>query len=261
MSQNNRLTRCFQYHLRGLCRASVLYILIFLAVDIILPALLYIILQRQSPNDSFIHSVNSGQFGSTAFWLSTLIFLFVGFIASFREDFNHLLAMNNTRRNQYLSLLPLMLASGLAFSLFGLVFRILEICLESLLNNTLLSADLHDYLQNFTTGSGRLPATAAELLLYFTGFMTVAAFGTLAGILFYRYGKYVMVPFWICFGCSFVIVPIIATGNTWFNRFITWFLGLDKVMPEVPASLHLLGLAGIFIVLGGLFVRRMPQNA
>lgn len=65
MLQNNRLNRCFHYHLRGLSRASLIYLLIFMAVDIVLPAILYILVHEQIIGGSVDMAFNRGQFGST----------------------------------------------------------------------------------------------------------------------------------------------------------------------------------------------------
>lgn len=188
-----------------------------------------------------------------------MIFLFVGFCASFREDFNHLLAMSNTRSNQFLSILSVMLTASLAYTALGLVFRVLESVLESIVTEAAMLFKLQDYFRGFA--ADRLAVTGSEMLLYLTGFLAVSAFGTLAGVLFYRYGKYVMVPFWICFGCSFIVVPILAASSQWFIRLMTWFFGLDKAMPEVTAGVHLLALAALLLLLAGLFIRKVPQNA
>ncbi len=259
MLHNNRLNRCIQYHLRGLSRASLIYLLVFLAVDIILPAILYILVRQRVINGTIDMTFSRGQFGSTTFWLSSMIFLFVGCCASFREDFNHLLAMNNTRRNQFLAIIAMILGAGAVYTVLGLVFRILETGLEALVNGRDLGLDLLDYFRNYA--AGRLTLTSSEALLHLAGYLAVAAFGTLAGILFYRYGKYVMVPFWICFGCSFVIIPIFATNDSWFSRFIIWFFGLNQSLPEVTAGLHLLALTALLLLLSGLFIRKVPQNA
>ena len=111
---NNRFASCFRYNFRGLTRASLIYMAIFAAVDLVLPAVVYLFLGEsiRSGNSKFNYGINAGMPGSLPFLLSTMIFLFVGAYASFRETFNHLLAMNNTRLNQFWATLVTMIAAS-----------------------------------------------------------------------------------------------------------------------------------------------------
>lgn len=260
MLHNMRINRCIRYHLRGLSRASLIYTLVFLAVDILLPTLLYFFIgQRVINGSNFVISVGGGQVSSTTFWFSSLIFLFVSFCASFREDFNHLLAMNNTRRSQFLSTLPVMVISSLVFVVGSMVIRILENFMEALINGTGFSLLLGDYMDNFAVS--QLAVTGSELLLLLAAFLVVCNFGQLAGIMMYRFGRVFTIPFWICFGGAFVFVPILASGNQLFIRFLNWFIGVDQPFPAVTLGIHFLALAVILMGLSGLFIRKMPLNA
>ena len=260
MSENNRLKLCFRYRLRGLVRASLVFLAIFITVDLVLPALFYVFIGRplNADGSTFQVSFVKGHQASTTFWFSTVIFIFVGACAAFREDFNHLLAMNNTRRNQFLSALPLMLLSSGTFLLIGLAVRLLEHFTEALVNQKDVLLVLSAYFQEFSGAS--LPTAAANLLLYFGSFLLAYAFGQTAGILSYRFGRIFLIPFWICFGSAFAFVPILYAGNRLFRQFLDWFQGLGRPLPALNLGVHILLLAALLIGLTGLAYRRLPQN-
>lgn len=261
MLHDIRLKRCFQYHLRGMSRAAAIYLAIFLLADIVLPAVIFLFIgQRIISNGSTFQISFGSQSGSFAFLFSTMIFLFAGGCASFREDFNYLLAMNNTRRNQFLSSVLLLVTASIVFAICGIPVRFLEVAVESLVNQEAFSVNLTGFLGNYFDGS-TAGGYAVMLAEYAAIFLSAYAFGHLAGILSYRFNRLFIIPFWICFGTSFIFVPILATGNKVFQAFIIWFLGIGTANPALSLTEHLLAIAFILLAITALFNRKLPQAA
>ena len=260
MTPSNRCQLCLNYRLRGWTRAALVYLVIFLAADLALPSLLYLIFGRSSGGGTVFYQPYGGDFpGSVIFGFSTVIFLFVGGSASFREDFNFLLALNNTRRNQFLSTLPLTALAGVAGLAVSIPVRILEVCVASWINQESIRSGIQAYFQEYAASG---PAKVlASLLLFIASFSLAYAFGQAVGSLGYRFGRAFLIPFWICFGCSFILVPIIDDVNPAVRRFFEWFLGQGRALPQLNLSLHLLAFTVLLLALSGAVYRRLPQNA
>ncbi|HBP37483.1 MAG TPA: hypothetical protein DD640_01850 [Clostridiales bacterium] len=261
MPNKTRLRLCCQYRLHSLKRAAVIYLAIFAAVDLLVPAVLYLLFRIKTGygDGTSTFGLDQNFPGSFSFWISTAIFLFAGACASFREEFNYLLLLNNTRRNQFWSNLPLMVLTAGFFLTVNLVVKILELMNEALINQRSAAILLDLYFDQFT--GARLPAVLANLLLYFATFLLAYAFGQAAGILAYRFGRLFVVPFWICFGFSFIVIPILYAGNQLFQKFVIWFFALEHLVPSFNLSIHILVLAALLIALTGLVYRRLPQSA
>jgi hypothetical protein len=261
MNKNTRLARCIRYRLRGLTRASLIYLAIFLLVDLVLPTLVYLVFREQiiSGGSTFQYGIAGFLPGSLPFLLSTMIFLFVGAYASFREDFNHLLAMNNTRMNQYWSTLISFLTASVIFVVIGNIVGWLEIVMQAWIKQENPIARLSKFFAGF--GGENVAASLSGLLLCLVIFLAAGSFGEIAGILSYRFSNIFVIPFWICFGTSFIVVPILAGTTTWFKNLLIWFFGYGQANSILISALHLLVLTVIFKVLSLLFIRKLPQSA
>jgi hypothetical protein len=262
MKKDNRLTLCYKYHLRGLSRASLIYLLVFVLVDLVLPLVLFGLFGRRVfGGDSTVSYASNFEHSpiSYAFLLSSLIFLFVGFVASFREDFDFLLAMNSTRRNQFGSSLATLATASLAFFGVSLVISPLELIVESIVNRSSIASLFQDYASWFA--ADRLPLFLANLLLALVVFLGACSLGLTAGILSYRFGRLFVLPFWILFGTSFVFMPILIATNKTVQDLAAWFIGAGQSLPSLQLAWHLAVLAGMLLVLGGLAIRKLPQSS
>jgi hypothetical protein len=261
MKKDSRLTLCYKYHLRGLTRASLIYLLVFVLVDLVLPLVLFGIFGRRifGSDSSVVYTVNYPAAPiSSAFLLASMIFLFVGFVASFREDFDFLLAMNNTRRNQFGSSLATLATASLAFFGISLAISPLELLVESVINHVSAASFFLAYGAWFA--GDQLPLLLGNLLLALVVFLAACSLGLTAGILSYRFGRLFVLPFWILFGSSFVFIPILITTNETVRDLAAWFIGAGQALPSFQLSWHLAVLAGLLLAVGGWVIRKLPQS-
>jgi hypothetical protein len=257
MKKDNRLTFCLNYHLHSFTRASLIYLLVFVLVDLVLPLVLFAFFGRRVfGTDSSDTSIFDASPVSYAFLLSAMIFLFVGFVASFREEFNFLLAMNNTRKNQFLSSLLSLLIAGVTFFVTSLLIRPLEILVEAIINRTSAASLFRDWLAQFS----EMPVILTSLTLALVVCLSACAFGLTAGILSYRFGRRFIIPFWICFGSSFIFVPILLATNEIMLKAALWFSGVDTTFPALSLAWHLVVIDLALLAIGGLAIRKLPQS-
>jgi hypothetical protein len=260
MIQKNRFQLCLKYRLRGMVKPSLVFLGIFLFVDLILPLILFIVFEYLVFAPGGQIDINYGGLAvSYPFLLSGAIFLFVGAIASFRENFNFLLTLNNTRRNQYGSELVFMVISGGCFFIVSFVVHLLEMMLELFSEGKPVGDGMAAYLASLT--GDHLGKTAIALLLTLAAFIFAYALGLAAGVLSYRFGRYFLIPFWVCFGTSFAVVPILITSYRWFSKLAQWFIGYGRPLPDLTLAFHLLATALLLAAIGALFIRKMPQNS
>jgi hypothetical protein len=257
MKKDSRLTLCLQYRLRGLTHASLIYLLVFVLVDLVLPLVLFGLFGRRI--FGFENNAAPGD-GNTlvsySFLLSAMIFLFVGFVASFREDFDFLLALNNTRKNQYLSSLLSLLIASAAFFCTALLIRPLEILVEAVITRTSAEVLFNIWLAEFA----RPPECLSGLALALVVCLSACSLGLTAGILSYRFGRRFVIPFWICFGTSFIFVPILLASNEMVLKAAIWFSGAQTALPALALAWHLAVIDLLLLALGALTIRKLPQS-
>ena len=248
--KTNRLQRCFAYQLKGFMIPSLVFLGIMLFIDIVLPAAFHLF------NGSIIRSdatMPGWQFLSIIYLFAAAIFMFVGGNASFRESFNHLLSMNNTRKNQFVGEQGAVLIVAAVHAVLGTVVGILEYLLRSWFDKTVpFSSGLSDW-SILTHLSG--------MLLFWIIFIAANSLGEIAGILSYRFGRKFILPFWIGFGMAFVIVPIVSSNQQWIADFLAWFVGVNSANPILTAALHLFLTAILLKVISFAFIRKLPQAA
>jgi hypothetical protein len=257
MKTNNRLSLCLHYRLRGLTQASLIFLLVFVLVDLVLPLVLFGLFGRRIFGfDSDIAMDYGSMPVSYSFLLSSMIFLFVGFVASFREDFDFLLAMNNTRKNQYLSSLLSLLIASAAFLGIAWLIRPLEILVEAAINRASAAPLFQAWLAEYA----RTPEYLSSLVLTLVVCLSACSLGLTAGILSYRFGRRFVIPFWICFGTSFIFVPILLASNEKVFNAAIWFSGTNTALPALSLAWHLAVIDLLLLALGALTIRRLPQS-
>lgn len=250
MKNEMRFGRCVRYNLNGLVRPTLIYLGIFVLIDLVLPVVVYLIFGEsiRSGQSTFSYGIDAGMPGSLPFLLATMIFLFVGAYASFRETFNHLLLLNNTRLNQFWAMLVSMIAASAVLVVADVVIGWAETLIQAMIDQRSVSGV--DFGGSLT-----------GLLTCLAVFLAAFAFGEVAGILSYRFGNLFTVPFWICFGASFMVVPILVGTTTWFNKLFFWFIGYQQDNQALVLALHLLGLVVIFKALSFVTIRKLNQAA
>lgn len=256
----NHFRQCFNYKLHNLAIPSLFFIGVFVVARFGLPLLVYW-LAGETASITFTFSGNFNQLSllSLTYLFSLAIFLFVGGVASFREEFNHLLAMNNTRLNQFRAaqLAQVTVITGL--TLLSAVFGVIEQLLDSALKG---ESALSEFGWLYETGGAAvfIGQWLSGLALFWAIFIAAFAFGEMAGTLAYRIGRAFILPFWICFGLMFVLIPILSTGNSRFMLFMSWYFGGGAENIYLGAAWHFLLTAILFKAISLLAIRRVPQK-
>lgn len=260
MKNEMRFGRCVRYNLKGLIRPTLIYLGIFVLIDLILPIVVYFIFGEsiRSGQSTFSYGIDVGMPGSLPFPLATMIFLFVSAYLSFRETFNQLLLLNNTRLNQFWAMLVSMIAASAALVVFDVIIGWAETLIQAMIDQRSASDSLAAVFQWYGDNFGGM---LVGLLACLAVFLTAFAFGEVAGILSYRFGNLFTVPFWICFGASFIAVPIMIGTTSWFGKFFFWFIGYQQANQALVLALHLLGIAVIFKALTFVTIRKLNQTA
>lgn len=258
MSANHRLVRCTRYLLSSIFKPSLIFFGIYVVAAYVLPTLIQAAVDADDTftvfNPNIIHS-------SVVFLISGAIFLFVGGYAGFREDYNFLLAMSNTWRNQYGAALLRATVIACGFTIVSFLVG----WFERMFNQTIYLRQTVDegVLSTYANPLGRLQTFTLtdEILFVFAAFLTVYLFGQMAAVLSYRWGAQFTVTFWILFGTSSVLLQILAATSERFRRFTLWFVGEGGRDPLLSAGSHLLVVSVLLVVLTGLGMRRLPQSA
>ncbi|MDD4140716.1 MAG: hypothetical protein PHX81_10875 [Eubacteriales bacterium] len=258
MSANHRLLRCTRYLLASVFKPCLVFLGIYLLAAYGLPLLL-----RVTTTGSITYTPfgPNSMISSIVFLFAGAIFLFVGGYAGFREDYNFLLAMSNTWRNQYGAALLRTAAVAAGFTAVSFLMG----WFERLFNQVVGLSQINDpgVISTYVYPlNGHQPySLAGEILLVFAAFLTVFLFGQTAAVFSYRWGARFTVAFWILFGTSYIFLPIMTGTSEGFRRFAMWFLGEGGRDTLINVGWHLLVVSALLIALTGLGMRRLPQNA
>ena len=258
MTANHRLLRCTRYLLSSIYKPCLVFLGIYLLAAFGLPLLLRVTTTGSITYTPFGPDILISSF---VFLIAGAIFLFVGGYAGFREVYNFLLAMSNTWRNQYGAALLRTAAVAAGFTAVSFLMG----WFERLFNQVVGLSQINDpggissYV--FRVNVRQPSALAGEILFVFAAFLTVFLLGQTAAVFSYRWGARFTVTFWILFGTSYIILPILTGKSAAFQRFAMWFLGEGGRDPLLSIGWHLLVVSALLIILTGLGMRRLAQNA
>ncbi|MCP5096984.1 MAG: hypothetical protein GY943_15655 [Chloroflexi bacterium] len=201
-----------------------------------------------------INSSSGGLF--YRFW-GIILFQFV-ISTRFKEDFDFLLTLSNSRKEIFQSLLGVAIAFSILFS--GLI--VLERLIIDGLNNRFGYQNFTDPFHFFA------PYVTDNLFLQFLFFLLLSTccsiIGTLIGSLFYRFGKIFRLAFWIIFSSIFMIyIPLLLWSLYQSSRLSTSIGTIGEFLSNfnVLASSGYLFMLTIVLSLGlYLNIRRLPQK-
>jgi len=196
--------------------------------------------------------------GSLVYRLWVLIIVQFGITIKFKEDFDFLLTLSNTRSVIFQSQLGVMFV----FSSLISILIILEKHIVDYLNSVL---GFHNIIDPFHFLS---PYSSDNIFMQFVFFLTfgvcLSLFGLLMGSLFYRFGKKFTLAFWLIFSAiPTVVFPLIL----WImhlrdklEQSITSMVDSIKYFDLASSSLILFILAILFSTAAWLNIRRLPQK-
>jgi hypothetical protein len=187
----------------------------------------------------------------------SVIFLFAVSIR-FREDFDYLLTLSNTRRDIFLA----QLGTALGFSALFSGLMVLERVIVDHLNHVLGYHNITDPLHLFA------PYAVNNILLQFVYFLMLCACcfsaGMLLGSLFYQLGKRFTLVFWLFFSAiPTIILPVVL----WTQHQRGELTQSLRTLGTYLKTFDVLGASGIILVITVVFstatwlnIRRLPQK-
>lgn len=222
----------------------------YLAIYVITISLVYFGLIKTSLINNSTGSLFYRLWGS-------VIFLFA-ITLRFKEDFDFLLTLSNTRNDISQSLL------GVAFG-FSAFFSGL-IIVEGLIVDTL--NDFFEYHNITDPFHFFAPYSTDNLFLQFVFFLMLCAccsiFGLMMGSLFYRFGKKFILAFWIIFSAIPIVFFPLLSRTFYQNNPLSKSI---KAMGEFLRNFDVLAGSGVLLILTLVFslaaylnIRRLPQK-
>ena len=176
----------------------------------------------------------------------------------FKEDFDFLLTLSNTRQQIFQSLMGV----ALLFSAFYSGIIVLERVIIDHLNNSLgllLVKDFFHYLSPYATENLFL-----QFVFFFMLCLSFSVFGLLMGSLFYRFGKKFMLAFWLIFSAiPTVVFPLylwILYLSDNLSEYIKTIGEFFMIFDLAAVSGELFFLTIIFSIAAWLNFRRLPQK-
>lgn len=190
----NRLAKCIKFQFVNTTKSTVGFLGIYTAISL---ALLIMFLNLNDSNSN--GSISSG------FYIGGSVYAFVYVIANYKAMFNYLLIFGNTRKNIFLS----SAITSIMLSILLSVVSILSLFIENVLSKVFLynnSANLLSLIYNSSN-------YASEFLWFTAFFIMICSFSMLYGSLAYKFGKVFVTVFWVGFGVSWMVLPIISGMN------------------------------------------------
>ena len=242
----NRLSKCINFQIKNMIKSSVIFLAIYFAVSLAL-----YLLFAFSINNSSGGSINSG------FYMGTAIFLFVFVIASYKEMFNYLLMFGNTRKNILLSSIVTSAVMSLSFSVISSIsIQVEDVLSKSIGNGRFGNINLINLMYE---GSGVFSVFIWLTMFFFL----ICSFSLLYASLAYKFGSVFITVFWVCFGLSFIGLPILFETNNFkvLADALAFFFRIGSEHGVLLAPVNFVAASAIFSAVAYLASRRQPQNA
>jgi hypothetical protein len=196
--------------------------------------------------------------GSLVYRMWALLIFQFAITMRFKEDFDFLLTLSNTRKEIFLSLMGVLFCFSAFFS--GLI--VMERVIVDLLNNIF---GFHNITDPFHFVA---PYVTDNVFLQFIFFLVLcicgSLFGLLMGSLFYRFGKKFTMAFWLIFSSIPIIFlpllmwPLYRGGNL--SSAITALGEFLSNFDLMASSGYMFILTIVFSTAAYLNIRRLPQK-
>lgn len=242
----NRLSKCINFQIKNMIKGSV----IFLAIYFLVSLALYLLFAFSINNNSG-GSINSG------FYIGAAIFIFVFVIASYKEMFNYLLMFGNIRKNILLSSIITAAVMSVSFSAISSIFLQVEGAIsKSMGNDRFGNINLINLIYE---DSGIF----SEFLWLTAFFFLICSFSILYSTLAYKFGSVFITVFWVCFGLSFIGLPILLDMNSFkvLADALVFFFRVNSEHGVLLAPINFVAVSAIFSAIAYLVSRRQPQAA
>lgn len=242
----NRLSKCINFQIKAMVKSSA----IFLAIYFLVSLALYMLFAF-SINNSSGGSINSG------FYIGAAIFIFVFVIASYREMFNYLLMFGNTRKNILLSSIVASAIMSLSFSVISSISLQVEGAISKSMGNGKFG---NINLINLVYKDSGIFSEFVWLMAFF---FLICSFSLLYSTLAYKFGSIFITLFWVCFGLSFIGLPILLDMNSFkvLDEALVFFFRVNSEHGVLLAPINFVAVSAIFSAIAYLISRRQPQSA
>jgi hypothetical protein len=243
----NRLKKCVYIPGKSMIRSSLYFMLIYLLVYAVL--LSSAIIFRNEGSKVYFYS---------GFDVSAAIFVFIYVISSYKEMNNFLLMFGNTRKMVFLSQVAVNTAMCAILALMSLLF----VGIDHIVAGVMFPG----FKVSPSSVNAIYPyAGIASVFIFVMAFyILLTSFSMVYGTLAYKFGKVFIAAFWICFGLSFAILPIIidvfGIGKAFINA-IEAYLCINLNNGILLASANFIITALLFNAFAYLVSRRQPQAA
>lgn len=237
----NRISRCLRYQMRNMIKSNIYFAGIYLLVCIGFLALAI------SNENTTVSTYSGFNFGAA-------IFAFVYVASDYRTSFNYLMINSNTRRTIFFSSALSNIALSFMLTILSYIFGAIDTLITKTYSNSGYSSV--ELLQVIYPGS----STTSVLLFITALFIMITAFGMLYGALVYRFGKYFITLYWVCFGLIFITTPF-TPGTPNIISFFETFLCIGKTNGILLAPINFIIAAAVFSTAAYLISSRQPQTA
>lgn len=241
-----RLSKCINFQIKNMIKGSVIFLAIYFLVSLAL-YLLFAFSISNSPGGS----INSG------FYIGAGIFIFVYVIAAYKETFNYLLMFGNTRKNILLSSIVTSAVMSLSFSVISSIFLQVEGAISKQMGNGKIG---NINLLNVMYEGSDIFSGFLWLTVFF---FLICSFSLLYASLAYKFGNVFITVFWVCFGLSFIGLPILLDMNGFkvLADALVFFFRIGYEHGILLAPVNFVVASAIFSAIAYLVSRRQPQSA
>ena len=196
--------------------------------------------------------------GSLGYRLFGMVLLQFALSLRFKEDFDFFLTLSSTRKQIFFTLA----LNSIVYSAVAAIFIVLERLLIDSLNTGLGLVLVKDVFYQFSPYQSR--SVFLQFFYFFTLSFCFSAFGTLAGSLFYRFGKKFTITFWLVFASlpslvlPFALLFFYKGGSL--SKAASNLGGFLSSFNVGWASVLSLVFCAVFAAAAYLNIRRLPQR-
>ncbi len=238
----NRITKCLRFEAKNMLKSTLWFIVIYSFASIGLFSIIY----TSAGNSTF--TFNSGLFIGAAF------FAFVYVLSDYRSSFNYLLINGNTRKTIFLSTTIANVILSAILAVLSYIFDFIDTFVsKSLAGSVREGITLIEIMYPNSSKALELPYMAALLIM-------LTSFAMLYGALAYRFGKYFITVFWVCFGIAFMALPLSSAAAN-IIKFIEAFMYIGKTNGILLAPINFIATALVFSAAAYLISYHQPQTA
>lgn len=240
----NRIKKCIGFQIKSIAISTSIFICVYILVC---AAIL-----------SFLNFSINGGFNS-GFYIGCAMFVFIYIIAGYRENYNYLLIFSNTRKNIFFSFAVTFAAMSIFLAAASVLSIQMDIGLAGVFGLGGANSDHSNLIGLMYNGSNM-----AEKFLWLAAFfILICAFSMFYSSLAYKLGKIFITLFWICFGVSWIALPIASgiDGTSGFFNVLKAYFRIGVPHGILLAPVNFIVTAVILGAVAYVISTKQPQTA